>query len=130
VISDSQTMHIPETRLKLNMSMIQAQQCRSGADFRSQGFRPQRSPVRIHLPAGQFVKGVMSRKSAATWESTRESTRIALRACQIAKDATFNVQDYITTKSQMALIAAQQCEKELDQIERPLTSPCLLPSLR
>jgi phosphate transport system protein len=60
----------------------------------------------------------MSRKSAATWESTREPVRIALRACLVAKDAAFNVQDYITTKSHMALIAVQQCEKELDQIER------------
>ena len=62
----------------------------------------------------------MRRKSAATWESTRESTKIALQACLIAKDAAFNVQDYIATRSQMALIAVQQCEKELDQIERQI----------
>ena len=66
------------------------------------------------------VEGVMRRKSAAKWESARGSTEIALRACLIARDAAFNVQDYIATKSQMAFIAVQQCEKELDQIERQI----------
>src|SRR5256884_2072627 len=66
------------------------------------------------------VEGVMRRKSAAKWESARGSTEIALRACLIARDAAFNAQDYIATRSQMALIAVQQCEKELDQIERQI----------
>ncbi|HMH00120.1 MAG TPA: hypothetical protein VK555_01840, partial [Terriglobales bacterium] len=62
----------------------------------------------------------MSRKTTAKSRATREPTEIALRACLIAKDAAFNTQDYIATKSQMALIAVQQCEKELDQIERQI----------
>src|SRR2546421_3548215 len=66
------------------------------------------------------VEGVMRRKSAAKWEAARGSTEVALRACLIARDAAFNVQDYIATKSQMAFIAVQQCEKELDQIERQI----------
>jgi phosphate transport system protein len=87
----------------------------------------------IHLPrSSQFedqtprslwfgaIEGVMKRKNSAKWESTREPTETALRACLIAKDAVFNAQDYIATKSQMALIAVQQCEKELDQIERQI----------
>jgi phosphate transport system protein len=53
-------------------------------------------------------------------DSTRESTEIALRACLIGKDAAFNASDYIATRSRMAFLAVQQCEKELDQIERQI----------
>jgi Na+/phosphate symporter len=51
-------------------------------------------------------------------KSAAEATQIALRACLIAKDAAFNAKDYIATRSQMAFVAVQQCEKELDQVER------------
>ena len=70
----------------------------------------------------------MRKKNTPKWESTKEPTEIALRACLIAKDAAFNAQDYIATRSQMALIAVQQCEKELDQIERQIDEPCRRPS--
>jgi len=48
------------------------------------------------------------------------------RACLIAKDAAFNVQDYIENSSNIAYVAVKQCEKELDQIEREIDQ--LLPA--
>ena len=47
-----------------------------------------------------------------------ELMRMALKACLIARDATFNVQDLLTNSSRMAFLAIRDCEKELDQIER------------
>jgi phosphate transport system protein len=41
-------------------------------------------------------------------------------ACLIAKDAAFNVLDYIANSSSVALVAVKQCEKELDDIERDI----------
>lgn len=60
------------------------------------------------------------RRSAAKQDSTKQPTEIALRACLIAKDAAFNVTDYIATGSRMAFVSIKQCEKELDQIEREI----------
>ncbi len=109
----------------------------SGAGSRSQRFRlpapacapstavrqPSEGRTSAVLRSGHSLaigEGSMRKKSAPTWDSTKEPTEIALRACLIAKDAAFNAQDYIATRSQMALIAVQQCEKELDQIERQI----------
>lgn len=47
-----------------------------------------------------------------------ELMRMALKACLIARDATFNVQDLLINSSRMAFLAIRDCEKELDQIER------------
>jgi len=47
-----------------------------------------------------------------------ELMRMTLRACLIARDATFNIQDLLTNSSRMAFLAIRDCEKELDQIER------------
>lgn len=47
-----------------------------------------------------------------------ELMRMALKACLIARDATFNIQDLLTNSSRMAFLAIRDCEKELDQIER------------
>ena len=41
-----------------------------------------------------------------------------LRACLIARDAVFNVLDFLSNGSRLALLAIKDCEKELDQIER------------
>lgn len=49
-----------------------------------------------------------------------ELVRMALKACLIARDATFNVQDLLTNSSRMAFLAIRDCEKELDQIERQI----------
>jgi phosphate transport system protein len=53
-------------------------------------------------------------------KSAAEATQVALRACLIAKDAAFNAKDYIATRSRIAFVAVQQCEKELDQVERQI----------
>jgi phosphate transport system protein len=47
-------------------------------------------------------------------------TRLALKACLIARDAAFNVKDLITHSSRMAFLAIKDCEKELDLIERQI----------
>jgi phosphate transport system protein len=49
-----------------------------------------------------------------------ELMRMTLKACLIARDATFNVQDLLTNSSRMAFLAIRDCEKELDQIERQI----------
>src|SRR5580658_10682439 len=47
-------------------------------------------------------------------------TRLALKACLIARDAAFNVRDLLTNSSRMAFLAIKECEKELDLIERQI----------
>jgi phosphate transport system protein len=47
-------------------------------------------------------------------------TRLALKACLIARDAAFNVKDLLTHSSRMAFLAIKDCEKELDLIERQI----------
>jgi len=49
-----------------------------------------------------------------------ELTALVLRACLIAKDAVFNVQDAIGNESRLAFLTIKDCEKELDQIERKI----------
>jgi phosphate transport system protein len=44
----------------------------------------------------------------------------AARACLIAKDATANLREFLTTSSRMAFLTVQQCERELDQMERQI----------
>jgi phosphate transport system protein len=52
--------------------------------------------------------------------ATDDLTRLALKACLIARDAAFNVRDLVTTNSRMAFLAIKDCEKELDLIERQI----------
>jgi phosphate transport system protein len=66
-----------------------------------------------------------SRKAAATVLSLDaksappdDLTRLALKACLIARDAAFNVRDLLTNSSRMAFLAIKDCEKELDILER------------
>jgi len=47
-------------------------------------------------------------------------SRLALKACLIARDAAYNVQDLLTNSSRMAFLAIKDCEKELDLIEREI----------
>jgi phosphate transport system protein len=47
-------------------------------------------------------------------------TRLALKACLIARDAAFNVRDLVTNSSRMAFLAIKDSEKELDLIERQI----------
>ena len=57
---------------------------------------------------------------AAYLDSTQRITEIALSACLVAKDATYNVRDFMQEGSKMALLAVRDCEKELDRIERQI----------
>ena len=50
--------------------------------------------------------------------STRKFTDLALQSCSIAKDAAFNLCEYLENSSKMAFLAIKDCEKELDQMER------------
>jgi phosphate transport system protein len=52
--------------------------------------------------------------------STEDVTTLARKACLVAKDAAFNVRDYLENASNLALVAVKQCEKELDEIERTI----------
>ena len=47
-------------------------------------------------------------------------SRLALKACLIARDAAFNVRDLLTNSSRMAFLVIKDCEKELDLIERQI----------
>lgn len=51
-------------------------------------------------------------------ESTRELTGLIQEACLVAKDAAFNLRDFLENSSNMAFIAVKDCEKELDRAER------------
>jgi phosphate transport system protein len=51
-------------------------------------------------------------------ESTRALTGVVLQACLVAKDAAFNLRDFIKNSSNMAYLAVKDCEKELDRMER------------
>src|SRR5579871_230947 len=57
---------------------------------------------------------------AQAGETQSELMRMALKACLIARDAAFNVQDLLTNSSRMAFLAIKDCEKELDVIERQI----------
>jgi phosphate transport system protein len=78
---------------------------------------PSEKPVPITSAKASRKKTKISRadKPDATQS---ELMRITLRACLIARDATFNIQDLLTNSSRMAFLAIRDCEKELDQIER------------
>jgi phosphate transport system protein len=43
---------------------------------------------------------------------------LAAHACLIAKDAAYNLREYVSNSSNLALLTVRQCEHELDQIER------------
>ncbi len=59
-------------------------------------------------------------KATRKGSASKELTEIVSRACLIAKDAAFNVGDYIANSSRIAFVAVQQCERELDDIERQI----------
>ena len=71
-------------------------------------------PVSVSRKAGK-LEG-----SKAKEGSLDELSRMALKACLIARDAAFNLRDQLTNSSHMAFLAIKDCEKELDQIERQI----------
>ena len=60
------------------------------------------------------------RKTVQELESTREMTALVEQACLVAKDAAFNLRDYLENASNMAFVAVKDCEKELDRAERKI----------
>jgi phosphate transport system protein len=58
------------------------------------------------------------RKAPQELESTREMTSLVQQSCLVAKDAAFNLRDFLENSSNMAFIAVKDCEKELDRMER------------
>ena len=61
-----------------------------------------------------------SRRSAIRPSPADEHREIVLRACRIAQDAASNATDYMANGSRLGYLAVQQCEKELDLIERQI----------
>ena len=49
-----------------------------------------------------------------------ELSALVVRGCLIARDAVFNVRDFLADGSRLAFLAIKDCEKELDQIERKI----------
>ncbi|HZE28348.1 MAG TPA: PhoU domain-containing protein [Terriglobales bacterium] len=66
------------------------------------------------------AKSTKSQRKQKADSTQGQLMRLALRACLIARDATFNIQDLLTNSSRMAFLAIRDCEKELDQIERQI----------
>ncbi|HZQ21602.1 MAG TPA: PhoU domain-containing protein [Terriglobales bacterium] len=60
----------------------------------------------------------MARKRSEELESTRKLTGLVLQGCLVAKDASYNLRDFIQNSSNMAFLAVRDCEKELDRMER------------
>lgn len=58
------------------------------------------------------------RKPVQGLESTRHMTNLIQQSCLVAKDAAFNLRDFLENSSNMAFIAVKDCEKELDRMER------------
>jgi phosphate transport system protein len=61
-----------------------------------------------------------SQSRAGDAAASDDLSRLALKACLIARDAAFNVRDLLTHSSRMAFLAIKDCEKELDLIERQI----------
>jgi len=60
----------------------------------------------------------MKRKRASELDSTKELTHLVQQGCLVAKDAAYNLRDFIENASNIAFLAVKDCEKELDRMER------------
>jgi len=60
------------------------------------------------------------RKAASESDSTTEMTGLIEQSCLVAKDAAFNLRDFLENSANMAFIAVKDCEKELDRMERTI----------
>ncbi|MGO9123629.1 MAG: phosphate signaling complex PhoU family protein [Terriglobales bacterium] len=60
------------------------------------------------------------RKAVREHDSTKEMTGLVEQSCLVAKDAAFNLRDFLENSSNMASIAVKDCEKELDRMERTI----------
>src|SRR5271166_2248703 len=82
------------------------------------GLRPSRVIMGFALPRPLMT--ATKRKAARDLESTKEMTGLVEQACLVAKDAAFNLRDFLENSSNMAFIAVKDCEKELDRAERKI----------
>jgi len=81
---------------------------------------PRKAPA-LRKTAGEDHEPTSRSKASATdSRSSDDLSRLALKACLIARDAAFNVHDLLTNSSRMAFLAIKDCEKELDLIERQI----------
>lgn len=60
----------------------------------------------------------MKRKRVDELDSTKELTELVQQGCLVAKDAAYNLRDFVENSSNMAFLAVKDCEKELDRMER------------
>jgi hypothetical protein len=83
--------------------------------------RPKRRPAATRSRPGPAVEGRTDIADSAdeVFEGDELST-LVLRGCLIARDALFNVRDFLSNGSRLAFLAIKDCEKELDQIERKI----------
>jgi phosphate transport system protein len=77
------------------------------------------APIREKAPNSRTAKAAPA-SVAARLGGVDDLARLALKACLIARDAAYNVQDLLTNSSRMAFLAIKDCEKELDLIERQI----------
>jgi phosphate transport system protein len=78
--------------------------------------RPNRSSSGERAPQSRARAQGPSLKSLEDDELTSQ----VVRGCLIARDALFNVKDFLAEGSRLAFLAIKDCEKELDQIERKI----------
>jgi len=80
----------------------------------------QDSEVQLAEASNWRARGEALVSAGARSGGPEDLTRLALKACLIARDAAFNVRDLLTNSSRMAFLAIKDCEKELDLIERQI----------
>ncbi len=82
----------------------------------------ERRPTRSSPSSSKRSLAVQPRVSGLSPDNAEdeELTAQVLRGCLIARDAVFNVKDFLADGSRLALLAIKDCEKELDQIERKI----------
>src|SRR6202162_4308904 len=68
-------------------------------------------------PRAAAVRPAQTRDEDLTQDAL---TALVVRGCLIARDAVFNVRDFLADGSRLAFLAIKDCEKELDQIERKI----------
>jgi len=85
---------------------------------------PQARPKRRPSPTRSRAKESLPRPDRLRGSSEDlaedELTALVVRGCLIARDAVFNVREYLADGSRLAFLAIKDCEKELDQIERKI----------
>ena len=85
---------------------------------RSSGSRSKRRSPATHSEAAESLPRIADVK-VENFEDD-ELTSQVVRGCLIARDAVFNVKDFLAEGSRLAFLAIKDCEKELDQIERKI----------